>query len=102
MEPLLRQNPGLHLDVAATDKLVDLVKAGFAAGVRLGESLPQQVIDRCGLAYVSQGQARRHIAGGGLRQCLDDRCVAEDLFLYYPSRRFVSAGLRVLIELLKA
>jgi len=179
--PLLRQNPGLHLDVVATDKLVDIVAEGFDAGVRLGESLKQDMIavrikprvrfvvvgspgylkgrampgvpadlrehacvrfrfpsgliynwqferdgqevdvevsgpitlddqdlmidaalQGCGLAYVARGRAQRHIVSGALVQCLDEWCVDEDLFLYYPSRRYVSAGLRALIELLKA
>jgi DNA-binding transcriptional LysR family regulator len=56
----------------------------------------------CGLAYVWEGRVRGHIAAGTLVQCLDDWCVVdENLFLYYPSRRYVSAGLRALIELLK-
>ena len=44
MGPLMRQNPGLHLDVVATDKFVDIVEQGFGAGVRLGESLKQNMI----------------------------------------------------------
>ena len=48
----------------------------------------------CGLAYVAQGRAQRHIASGALLQCLNEWCSDEDLFLYYPSRRYVSAGLR--------
>jgi DNA-binding transcriptional LysR family regulator len=171
----------LHLDVVATDKLVDIVAEGFDAGVRFGERLSQEMIairikhrlrfvvvgspaylqDRvipetpadlrnhacvrfrfpsgaiynwqferdgkevdvevagpitlddqelmidaalqgCGLAYVWEGRVRGHIAAGTLVQCLDDWCaVDENLFLYYPSRRYVSAGLRALIELLK-
>ena len=182
MGPLLRQNPGLHLDVVATDKLVDIVEEGFDAGVRFGERLSQDMIavrikprlrfvvvgspaylrgreiprtpadlrdhacvrfrfpsgalyswqferdgqeidvevsgsitlddqelmidaalQGCGLAYVWEGRVRRHIDSGALIQCLDEWCVVdEDLFLYYPSRRYVSAGLRALIELLKA
>lgn len=181
MGPLVRQNPGLHLEVVATDKLVDIVAEGFDAGVRFGERLSQDMIavrikhrlrfvvvgspaylvgrsipqtpaelrqhacvryrfpsgalynweferdgqevavevdgpvtldDRelmidaalqgCGLAYVWEGRVRQHIAAGTLVQCLDDWCVAdENLFLYYPSRRYVSAGLRALIELLR-
>ena len=181
MGPLLRQNPGLHLDVVATDKLVDIVAEGFDAGVRFGERLSQDMIavrikhrlrfvvvgspaylqgrvmpetpadlrnhacvrfrfpsgaiynwqferdgkeidvevagpitlddqelmidaalQGCGLAYVWEGRVRGHIAAGTLVQCLDDWCaVDENLFLYYPSRRYVSAGLRALIELLK-
>ena len=182
MGPLIKQNPGLHLDVVATDRLVDIVAEGFDAGVRFGErlsqdmvavrikprlrfvvvgspeyfqgrSLPQTPADLrnhacvrfrfpsgaiynwqferggqeidvevdgpvtlddqelmidaalqgCGLAYVWEGRVREHIASGRLVQCLDEWCVVdENLFLYYPSRRYVSAGLRALIELLKS
>jgi hypothetical protein len=38
---LQKQNPGLHLDIAATDKLVDIVEEGFDSGIRFGERLPQ-------------------------------------------------------------
>jgi DNA-binding transcriptional LysR family regulator len=44
MAPLLAENPRLHLDVVATDALVDIVKEGFDAGVRLGERLSQDMI----------------------------------------------------------
>ncbi len=181
MGPLVRNNPGLHLDVVATDKLVDIVAEGFDAGVRFGERLSQDMVavriknemrfvvvgspaylqgrqipvtpvdlrnhacvrfrfpsgaiynwqferdgqevdvevngpvtlddqelmidaalEGCGLAYVWEGRVRGHIAAGTLVQCLDDWCAVDaNLFLYYPSRRYVSAGLRALIELLK-
>jgi DNA-binding transcriptional LysR family regulator len=42
--PLLKQNPGLHLDVTATDRLVDIVEEGFDAGIRFGERLTQDMI----------------------------------------------------------
>ncbi len=44
MGPLLRQNPGLHLDIVATDSLVDIVEEGFDAGIRFGERLSQDVV----------------------------------------------------------
>lgn len=44
MAPLLAENPRLHLDVVATDALVDIVKEGFDAGIRLGERLSQDMI----------------------------------------------------------
>jgi DNA-binding transcriptional LysR family regulator len=44
MGPLLRQNPGLHLDVEATDRLVDIVEEGFDAGIRFGERLSQDMV----------------------------------------------------------
>jgi DNA-binding transcriptional LysR family regulator len=39
MGPLIAQNPQLHLEIVATDRLVDIVEEGFDAGIRLGESL---------------------------------------------------------------
>jgi DNA-binding transcriptional LysR family regulator len=42
--PLLKVNPGLHLDVVATDSLVDIVEAGFDAGIRFGERLSQDMV----------------------------------------------------------
>ena len=39
MGPLMAENPQLQLEIVATDQLVDIVEAGFDAGIRLGESL---------------------------------------------------------------
>lgn len=36
---LIAKNPGLQLEVVATDRLVDIVEEGFDAGIRLGEGL---------------------------------------------------------------
>jgi DNA-binding transcriptional LysR family regulator len=180
MAPLLAENPRLHLDVVATDALVDIVKEGFDAGVRLGERLSQDMIavrikprlrmavvgsrryfqsrkpprepnelhdhhciryrfpsgaiyqwefergeeklevdvsgpltldsqelmveaalQGCGLAYVWDARVQAYLADGSLVRCLDDWCTYEDLYLYYPSRRHVPAGLRVLLERLR-
>ncbi len=181
MGPLVEQNPGLHLDIEATDRLVDIVEEGFDAGIRFGERLSQDMVavhikprlrfavvgspayfaDRkppllprdlqehsciryrfpsgtmynwqferegeavdvevhgpvtlddqylmveaalqgCGLAYVWENWAMSHLAKGTLIRCLDDWCAPDDgLYLYYPSRRYVSAGLRALIDMLR-
>lgn len=181
MGPLLAENPGLHLDVVATDQLVDIVEEGFDAGVRFGERLSQDMIavrikprlrfavvgtpkyfqarkapqrpqdlhghaciryrypsgaiynwqfekdgeemdvevvgpitldsqelmveaalQGCGLAYVWDSHVQQHLASGALIRCLDDWCAYDDtLFLYYPSRRYVSAGLRAVIDRLR-
>jgi len=181
-QPLLENNPGLRLNIAATDSLVDIVEEGFDAGIRFGERLGQNMIavrikpvlrfavvgspsyfaqrdipltpedlkrheciryrypsgvmynwqferdgqtldvevegpltldsqelmveaalGGCGLAYVWDYRVSSHLASGALVRCLDDWCVLDDsLFLYYPSRRHVSAGLRALIEFLRA
>jgi DNA-binding transcriptional LysR family regulator len=182
MGPLLRQNPGLHLDIVATDRLVDIAAEGFDAGVRFGERLSQDMVavrirprlrfavvgspayfkgrelpltpsdlrkhaciryrfpsgaifnwefardgeavdvevggpltldgqelmieaalQGCGLAYVWDNRVRTYLASGALIRCLDDWCAFDDsLFLYYPSRRYVSAGLRALIAMIRA
>jgi DNA-binding transcriptional LysR family regulator len=179
--PLLADNPGLALDVVATDALVDIVEGGFDAGVRFSERLSQDMIavrikpllrfavvgspaylqnrklprrpqdlhahaciryrfpsgalfnwqferggkeidvevsggltldsqelmveaalQGVGLAYVWDARVQAHIANGSLIRCLEDWCPYDDtLFLYYPSRRHVSAGLRALIERLR-
>lgn len=56
-----------------------------------------------GLAYVWEDRAAPYIADGRLRYCLEDWCGAEEsLFLYFPSRKYQSAGLRALIDAMKA
>ncbi|MBG0511623.1 LysR family transcriptional regulator [Agrobacterium sp. MOPV5] len=182
MGPLVKQNPGLHLDIVATDRLIDIVDEGFDAGIRFGERLMQDMIavhikptlrfsvvgtpeyfsgrsiplkpadlrqhsciryrfpsgaiynwqfekdgeaidievngpvtidsqelmveaalQGCGLAYVWQERVTEHLKSGALIRCLDDWCAPDDnLFLYYPSRRYLSAGLRAVINMLKA
>lgn len=182
MGPLLKQNPGLHLDIVATDRLVDIVEDGFDAGIRFGERLTQDMIavhikptlrfsvvgsphyfknrtlpllpgdlrdhsciryrypsgaiynwqfekdgeafdvevngpvtiddqelmveaalQGCGLAYVWDNRVMHHLASGALIRCLDDWCAPDDgLYLYYPTRRYLSAGLRAVIDMLKA
>jgi DNA-binding transcriptional LysR family regulator len=55
-----------------------------------------------GLGYVWEQRAAAALAEGSLVQCLDDWCQPEDwLYLYYPSRRNMSAGLRVVIDALR-
>lgn len=182
MGPLIKQNPGLQLDIVATDRLVDIVEEGFDAGVRFGERLSQDMVavhikptlrfaivgspeyfvgrtiprtpadlrdhacvryrypsgalyswqlekngeavdvevngpvtiddqelmveaalQGCGLAYVWDNRVMSHLASGALIRCLDDWCAPDTgLHLYFPSRRHVSAGLRALIEMLRA
>lgn len=44
MVPLIEENPGLNLDVVATDSLVDIVEEGFDAGIRFGEVLSRDMV----------------------------------------------------------
>ena len=55
-----------------------------------------------GLGYVWEERALQALAEGSLVQCLGDWCQPESwLHLYYPSRRNMSAGLRVVIEAMR-
>jgi DNA-binding transcriptional LysR family regulator len=181
MGPLIAANPNLELEIAATDRLVDIVDEGFDAGIRLGESLrdgmtavkinprlrfavvgspayfekrtvpktPADLKDHAcvrnlypsgtpyaweftrfdktiafeptgpislddhelmieaalsgaALAYVWEERARPYVASGRLIECLGQWCAPEDwLYLYYPARKHLSAGLRVVIEALR-
>ena len=56
-----------------------------------------------GLAYVYEGQAAPAVAAGRLVRVLQDWLPpAEQLYLYYPSRRLQPAGLRALLDLLRS
>ncbi|WP_019832896.1 LysR family transcriptional regulator [Sphingomonas sp. PR090111-T3T-6A] len=54
------------------------------------------------LAYVWADRAEPLIANGQLVECLASWCAPEDwLYLYYPTRRHISAGLRAVIDALR-
>ena len=54
------------------------------------------------LAYVWEDRARPHVASGELVECLASWCAPKDwLYLYYPTRKHTSAGLRAIIEALR-
>jgi DNA-binding transcriptional LysR family regulator len=56
-----------------------------------------------GLAYVWENRAAACIEDGRLVRLLDDWCPLEDwLYLYYPTRKYISAGLRAVISALRA
>jgi DNA-binding transcriptional LysR family regulator len=55
------------------------------------------------LAYVWEDRARPYVESGRLISCLSEWIVPEDwLYLYYPTRRYISAGLRAVIEALRS
>ncbi|MBV9910505.1 MAG: LysR family transcriptional regulator, partial [Hyphomicrobiales bacterium] len=67
------------------------------------ELMIEAALQGCGLAYIWDHRARPYLANGALIGCLDDWCpVYDSLYLYYPSGRHVSAGMRALIDMLKA
>lgn len=54
------------------------------------------------LAYVWEDRAKPYVESGRLIPCLGDWIVPEDwLYLYYPTRKYLSAGLRAVIDALK-
>lgn len=54
------------------------------------------------LAYVWEDRARPYVESGRLISCLDDWIMPEDwLYLYFPTRKYMPAGLRAVIEALR-
>jgi DNA-binding transcriptional LysR family regulator len=66
------------------------------------ELMVQVALSGTALAYVWEKRAQREILDGKLVRCLDDWCAPEDwLYLYYPSRKNMSAGLRAVVDALR-
>ena len=54
------------------------------------------------LAYVWEDRAHAHVESGRLISCLSDWIIPEDwLYLYYPTHKYLSAGLRAVIEAMR-
>ncbi|MBX4858835.1 LysR family transcriptional regulator [Rhizobium sophorae] len=67
------------------------------------ELMMQAALGGVGLAYIWEPRVEKAVAGGELIQVLDDWCQPEEpLYLYYPSRRHMSAGFRAVIDAMKA
>lgn len=67
------------------------------------ELIVRAAIDGVGLGYVWEARAERPIADGRLVRVLSSWCPLEEwLYLYYPTRKYLSASLRVIIEALRA
>jgi DNA-binding transcriptional LysR family regulator len=63
----------------------------------------QAALDGLGLAMVFEADAAPHVKRGRLRRVLEDWTPAfPGFFLYYPSRRHISAGLRAFIEMARS
>ena len=66
------------------------------------ELMIEAALSGAALAYVWEERARPFIEKGRLIQCLEPWCPPEDwLHLYYPTRKYMSAGLRAVIEALR-
>jgi len=67
------------------------------------ELMVQAAMAGLGLAYVWEERAVRELKDRKLVRCLDSWCEPEDwLYLYYPTRKYISAGLRAVIEAMRA
>jgi len=67
------------------------------------ELMVQAALAGTGLACVWENRAEREIAEGRLVRCLEPWCAPEDwLYIYYPTRKYLSAGLRAVIQALRA
>lgn len=67
------------------------------------ELMTQAALGGVALAYVWENRVEKFIASGELIRVLDDWCQPEEpLYLYYPSRRHMSAGFRALVDAIKA
>jgi DNA-binding transcriptional LysR family regulator len=67
------------------------------------ELMVQAAINGAGLAYVWENRAEAAIKTGRLVRCLDSWIEPEDwLHLYYPTRKYLSAGLRAVIDAMRA
>ncbi|MGO7395370.1 LysR family transcriptional regulator [Rhizobium ruizarguesonis] len=67
------------------------------------ELMMQAALGGGGLAYIWEPRVEKAIASGELIKVLDDWCQPEEpLYLYYPSRRHMSAGFRAVIDAMRA
>ena len=84
------------------DKEVDYQPAG-PLSLDDHDLMVEAALSGAALAYVWEGRARSHIETGRLVQCLAGWSPLEDwLHLYYPTRKYTSAGLRAVIKALRA
>jgi DNA-binding transcriptional LysR family regulator len=66
------------------------------------ELMVQVALSGTALAYIWEKRAEREIIEGRLVRCLDEWCAPEDwLYLYYPSSKHISAGLRAVVDALR-
>ena len=67
------------------------------------ELMVEAALSGVALAYVWEDRTRPHVENGRLISCLEPWCALEDwLYLYYPTRKHLSAGLRTVIETLRS
>ncbi|NSZ87588.1 LysR family transcriptional regulator, partial [Agrobacterium tumefaciens] len=66
------------------------------------ELMVEAALSGVGLAYVWEERARPYVQNGSMIECLASWSAPEDwLYLYYPTRKYLSAGLRAVIDALR-
>ncbi|MDX3973690.1 LysR family transcriptional regulator [Shinella sp.] len=66
------------------------------------ELMVEAALAGIGLAYIWEARAKPYVESGRLVECLQAWCPPEDwLYLYYPTRRHMSAGLRAVIDAMR-
>ena len=83
------------------DKTVDFEPTG-PLSLDDHELMIEAALAGVALAYVWEERAKPYIENGRLVGCLNAWCAPEDwLYLYYPDRKHLSAGMRAVIEALR-
>lgn len=84
------------------DRLVEFQPAG-PLSLDDHNLMLQAALDGIGLAYLWENHAADAIARKRLLRCLEPWCAPEDyLYLYYPTRKYISAALRAVIAAMRA
>ncbi len=66
------------------------------------ELMVEAALAGIGLVYIWEARAKPYVESGRLVECLQAWCPPEDwLYLYYPTRRHMSAGLRAVIDAMR-
>jgi DNA-binding transcriptional LysR family regulator len=88
-------------EFARYDKIIEFVPTG-PISLDDHELMVEAALSGVALAYVWEDRARPYVQSGRLIECLAPWCAPEDwLYLYYPARKHLSAGLRAVIEALR-
>lgn len=86
---------------ARDGKAIDVQPAG-PLSLDDHELMVQAAVAGSALAYVWEKRAEAEIKAGRLVKCLDAWIEPEDwLYLYYPTRKYISAGLKAVIEAMR-
>ncbi|MBQ5265174.1 LysR family transcriptional regulator [Klebsiella pneumoniae] len=92
----------LHWEFVKEGKIIEVEVAGPLT-TDSQELMVEAAVRGLGLAYVWQNRATGYLRDGILQPCLEEwTTIEEHLFLYFPSRKHQTAGLRAFIDAMKA